>query len=151
MRTLQGLMLLVAAALLAACQPEDRRPGQWLSGEPTAFPEDWSFARDVPEIALEVHTPYFIPHSVTIWCAELDGDLYVAAGRPEEKNWPGWVDDDPRVRLRVGEELIEASLVPLSDEALIRRIQAVQVQKYQLPEPTGPVTARYWRVAPREA
>ena len=145
-------MLLVAAtALLMACQPEDRRPGQWLSGTPTPYPDDWTFAHAFPEIALEVSTPYLIPHSITIWCAAVDGDLYIAAGRPETKNWPDWVDADPDVRLRVGEALYEARLVPLEDEALIRRVMAVQAEKYGFEMPSGPTGSRYWIVTPRAA
>ena len=145
------LLALVFILVLAGCQPEDRRPGQWIGGEAKPYPEDWGFADAFQEIALEVNTPYFIPHSVTIWCATLNGTLYIAASRPEEKRWPGWVDDDPRVRLRIGDAVYEAQLVPLADEALIRQVVAVQSAKYGFDMPSGPTGARYWRVAPRGA
>jgi len=149
--TERWLPLLIAAVLTLSfgCQPDNQRPGLWLSGEPKAFPTDWTFAAPVGEIALEVSTPYFIPHSVTIWCAALDGDLYVAASRPSEKHWPGWVDDDPDVRLRIEGDLFEARLEPLSDPELTRRVMMVQSKKYGFPMPSGPTDTRYWRVAPR--
>jgi hypothetical protein len=143
------IALLGAGILLAACQPEDRRPGQWLSGEPRSYPEDWSFAHAYPEIALEVQTPYFIPHSITIWCAAMDGNLYIAAGQPETKSWPDWVDADPDVRLRVEDDLYEARLEPLEDEALIMRVMALQAEKYGFEMPSAPTGTRYWIVAPR--
>lgn len=146
---LQSTLLLCLMVLLGGCGPSDRRPGLWLSGEVQAYPTDWTFADAHQEIALQVGTPYLLPHSVTIWCATLDGDLYLAASRPEEKNWPGWVDDRPDVRLKIGDGVYDARLVPLTDDALIRRVTAVQSQKYGFPMPEGPTGARYWRVAPR--
>lgn len=150
-RFLYSILLVSASALLVACQPEDRRPGQWLSGEPKAYPEDWTFAHAHPEIALEVSTPYLIPHSITIWCATLDGNLYVAAGRPETKTWPGWVDADPDVRIRVEDGVYEARLEPLEDEALIQQVMALQAEKYGFEMPSGPTGSRYWAVLPRSA
>lgn len=150
-RLCSAMLLVCVGALLVGCQPEDTRPGLWLSGEPAAYPEDWTFAHAYPEIALEVSTPYLLPHSITIWCAAMDGDLYIAAGRPETKNWPGWVDADPNVRIRVGDDLYEARLQPLQDEALIRRVMALQAKKYGFEMPSGPTGTRYWVVAPRRA
>lgn len=146
---LRFLLAVGAVLLLGGCEPADRRPGLWLSGEQTAYPADWTFADEYQEIELQVATPYLLPHSVTIWCATLDGDLYIAAGNPEEKHWPGWVDDNPDVRLKIGDALYEARLIPLDDEALIRRVLAVQSKKYGFPMPEGPTGARYWRVASR--
>jgi hypothetical protein len=143
------ISLLLLCLVLGACQPADERPGQWLSGTLKPYPQDWTFAAPVPEIALQVSTPYLIPHSVTIWCAVLDGALYVAAARPETKHWPGWVDKDPNVRIRIGEDLFDVRLVPLEDEALVRRVLAVQAEKYGFDMPAGPTGSRYWRVTPR--
>ena len=137
--------LVFTCLFICACQPEDRSPGLWLSGETKPFPADWSFTNEHREVALEV-TP---PHSITIWCAELDGDLYVAASRPDEKNWPGWVEKKPDVRIRVGNDIYDARLVQLSDQALISRIQTVQAAKYDLDPPSGPTTSRYWSVTPQ--
>jgi hypothetical protein len=135
------LLGLCAVLLLAACQPDNQRPGLWLSGEPVPYPDDWTFADQYKEIALEVGTPYLLRHSVTIWCATLNGDLYVAASRPEEKHWPGWVNEDPDVRIRIGDELFEARLEPLDDPDLIRQVVAVQAEKYGFDLPEGPTGA----------
>lgn len=143
----------LAAFVLAACNPADRRPGLWLTGEVADVPGDWSFTDAHKEIAVEVSTPYLIAHSVTIWCASLDGELYVGARAPETKNWPGWVDDDPNVRLGIDGKIYQVKLEPIDDDAaLLGRLLPVYAQKYQLP--TGPAPAdgprsRYWHVVAR--
>ena len=80
--------LVVAIALgfsLFACvDPEGQRPGMQLTGEVSDFPDDWGFSDAYREIAIEVATPYFISHSVTIWCAAQNNSLYVGARNPEE-------------------------------------------------------------------
>jgi len=142
---------LLALALLTACEPSDRRPGLWLRGEVQPFPADMSFTEQHQEIAIQVSTPYFIPHSVTIWCATLGNQLYVAAAEPETKNWPGWVADNPKVRLKIGGRLFEARLERVHDREEIERVQAVYAEKYGLdPSRGGEGDSRYWRVEPRD-
>ena len=128
--------------------PVDRRPGLWLSGDPAGTPDDWEFTDAHPEIAIEVATPYWIPHSVTIWCASVDGQLFVGARDPESKHWPGWVDANPTVRLGIAGQIYDAQLVPLEDAALLDRVRAAYRAKYDLPEPPpeGGPPVRYWRV-----
>ena len=138
----------VILCLLAACNPSDRTPGVWLRGEAAEFPADWAFSDAYPEVAVEVATPYFVRHSVTIWCAQLDGTLYIGAAAPEEKNWPGWVDDDPNVRLLVGESIYSAELVDVDDPMVIEPLLQAYKVKYDL-DSTGIFSegTRYWRVA----
>jgi hypothetical protein len=156
-------VLLPALLLLSCLDPSDRRPGTWLSGDVVAsdqLPTDWSFTDANKEIAIEVATPYKIPHSVTIWCAALDGTLYVGARDPDTKNWPGWVDDDADVRLGIDGKVYEVQLEPLMDTALsdsttLDRLRAAYAKKYALPAqpadaPLGSIPpTRYWRVGPR--
>jgi len=144
-----GAAFALSLVATACFSPEDQRPGLRLAGESVAIPADWSFTNDHKEISVEVQTPYFLPHSVTIWCGEVAGDLYLAAGGPAEKNWPGWVDDEPKVKLQIGESLYPVVLVPLVDEAEIAPVRAAFAKKYNLPDSGTGGTARYWRVAPR--
>jgi hypothetical protein len=149
----RGCTLVLLSLALVGCNPSDRRPGVWLSGESAAFPVDWSFTDAEKEIAIEVQTPYLLPHSVTIWCASLDGALYVAASNPDSKRWPGWVDEDPNVRLLVAGKLYEARLEPLTDTGTVDRLRAVYAAKYQLGGSGAGGDAlpsvRYWHVLPR--
>jgi hypothetical protein len=136
-------------ALLGCIGPSDQRPGLWLSGESAAFPEDWSFSDTTREAALEVRAPYGLPHSVTIWCVALDGALYIAARDPDEKRWPGWVEDRPDVRLRVEGLIYEGRLVRQDDATAIARVRRRYAAKYDLPDPPpeNVPPMRYWKVA----
>ncbi len=147
-----GTVIVIAAVLAGCFGPEDRRPGLHLRGEVVAdAPSDWAFTDAHREIAIEVHTPYLLPHSVTIWCATIDGELYLGARDPDTKRWPGWVDRDPDVRLGIGSKVYEVQLTSLEDSVHIKRVQQAYRSKYELParrEGEGP-PIRYWRVGPR--
>ena len=136
---------------LSACEPSDRTPGLRLSGEVTTFADDWSFTQEYQEIFVEVSTPYFVSHSVTIWCASLNGDLYIGARDPDSKNWPGWVDANPDIRLKIGDRLFDVRAKPLEDEETLVALRGVYAAKYDLPAPTAdtPVNTRYWQIVPR--
>ncbi len=117
-------LLFFSLFLLAACDPKDRRPGLWLSGELAAEPvTDWSFADEVPEIFVETRTWYRIPHSVTTVCVAHNGTLYVPSvyfegGEfPDARFWNRNVVRDPRVRLKIGERIFERQAVLVEDSA----------------------------------
>ena len=138
--------------VLAACNPHGQRPGTWLTGTHAAFATDWGFTANEHEIAIEVPTPYLIPHSVTIWCASMDGKLYVGASNPESKRWPKWADAQPNVRIKVGDSVYEVHLAQLSEADEIERLRAVYAEKYQLNAGSGVgaiPSVEYWRVEPR--
>ena len=144
---MRGAAWLAIFCLLSACEPQDDTPGLWLSGEEvSALPDDWTFTDDHREIAVEVSTPYLISHSVTIWCAQVGGTLYIGAAAPETKNWPGWVEDDPAVRLKIGDAVYGVRLDQLADDVEIAAVQAAYQQKYELETIGGGAPVRYWRV-----
>jgi hypothetical protein len=152
-RALRAAVAIALSTGFVACiDPSDQRPGLWLSGDPMqGFPESWSFSNDHREIAIEVQTPHLIPHSVTIWCAVVDDELYLGARNPEDKRWVGWVKRDPDVRLRIGETIFDAKLAVLDDADRTASVRAAYTEKYDLPASTeseGP-PMRYWRVRPR--
>ncbi len=151
---LKILLIAVLALLFQACgNPDGGTPGMALSGEEAAaFPTDWGFTDEIQEIAIEVHTPYLLRHSVTIWCASVDGKLYVAALDPESKHWPGWVGSNPDVRLAIGGKIYPATLVQLQNIEEIQPVATAYARKYnrELPDLNSDVPAvRYWRVEPR--
>ena len=90
-----------------------------------------------------MRTPYLLAHSVTVWCASLEGELYLGARNPESKRWPGWVDRDSRVRLRIADRVYQGTLEKLDDAATIERLRASYREKYAL-EQMAP-NVRYWR------
>lgn len=144
-----GLLLIVLCAM-SACEPQDSRSGFWLGGNlQSQFPADWSFSNDHKEVFIEVATPYLLPHSLTIWCVEVDGNLFIAASRPDEKRWPGWVADEPDVKLQIGDELYPVTLEVMTIDSEIEPVRRAYAAKYELAQASGIDTGRYWRVEPR--
>jgi hypothetical protein len=137
--------------LITGCQPSDQRPGLWLSGEQAlGYPDGWRFTDELHEIYVQVATPYFLPHSVTIWCAQLDGQLYIGARNPDTKNWPGWVEKNPQIILKAAGTLYDVSLQTVTDSAEIEQVKSAYAQKYNLTQTPGetPPAMRYWRINP---
>ena len=147
-----GALVALALAGAACFDPSGRRPGTRLSGEPAALPADWSFTDSEPEIAVEVSGFLGLPHSVTIWCASLDGALFIGARDPGSKRWPAWADADPNVRLGIDGRIYEVRLTPENDAGVLERLRPAYAAKYELPAPAPgeePPPVRYWRVGPR--
>ena len=132
------IALLVLAVLLAsACEPKDRRPGAWLSGETVeSLPDDWSFTSDYQEIFVETHPWYGVPFSVTTVVAPHGGKLYVPSIYSEEAPFPGtkyWnkvLAENPDVRLKIGERLYELRATHVQDVVEYRAGLAALAEKY---------------------
>ena len=108
------------------------RPGLWLKGEVVTSPvTDWSFVdkvehpgRSLNTVLVETRTPYFIPHSVRTVPFVRNGQLYIRSHQdrmdlkfPNDKSWTGNVARDPRVRIKIGDKLYEATMVLVADRA----------------------------------
>ncbi len=150
-RTIRLALAVSLAGALGCISPSDARPGLWLSGDLAATPGDWSFSDQQREIQVQVRTPYLVPHSVTVWCATIDGRLYTGARSPETKNWPGWAERSGEVRLRIAGRLYDVRLERIEDADLLTRIRAAYARKYDLPSPPDPASppVRYWAVTGR--
>jgi hypothetical protein len=146
------LGIVAAVVIVSACSPSDHTPGQWLRGNVVdTVPQDWTFTDEFKEIYVEVKTPYFIPHSVTIWCAQVDGKLFIGARDPETKNWPSWVDKNRDIRLKIGEDIYSVAAVDLTEEETLANVRSAYATKYDLSAPADgkPRKVRYWSVAAR--
>jgi len=108
------------------------RPGLWLKGEVVSTPvTDWSFVDKVEHpgqslntVLVETRTPYFIAHSVRTVPFPRDGQLYIRSHQhrmdlqfPNDKAWTSNVARDPRVRIKIGDKLYEATMVLIADRA----------------------------------
>src|SRR5437899_7162903 len=108
------------------------RPGLWLKGEVVSTPiTDWSFVdkvehpgRSINTVLVETRTPYFIPHSVRTMPFVRNGQLYIRSHQdrmdlqfPNDKSWTSNVARDPRVRIKIGDKLYEATMVLIADRA----------------------------------
>lgn len=108
------------------------RPGLWLKGEVVTTPiTDWSFVdkvehpgRSINTVLVETRTPYFIPHSVRTMPFVRNGVLYIRSHQdrmdlhfPNDKSWTANVARDPRVRIKIGDKLYEATMVLVADRS----------------------------------
>jgi hypothetical protein len=108
------------------------RPGLWLKGEVVRTPvTDWSFVTTAPHpgqslntVLIETRTRYFIPHSVRTIPTVRNGQLFLRSHQdrmdvafPYDKSWTSNVARDPRVRIKIGGKLYEATLVLVADRA----------------------------------
>jgi hypothetical protein len=116
------------------CPPRDKSlsckvPGLWLKGEPVTTPvTDWSFTDQIPQIKIQTQTPYLLPHSVTIWCAVYNGNLYVTSYRGRQ-----WVEDiirDPSVRLKIADKVFDRTLSIVDDPAEKAGVLQAKGRKY---------------------
>lgn len=127
------------------------------SGELVTGPEpDWTFARDIPEMELQLVDP---PQSRTIWLQVHDGKLYVVSGYMNSavgklwKHWPAQALEDGRAVIRIDGKRYERELVRiLDDRPLLDAIAAEVKRKYGAPL-TGDMAASgdawFFAVGPR--
>ena len=122
------------------------RPGLWLKGQLVTAPvTDWSFVNDVKHpgqslntILVETQTPYLIPHSVRVMPEVRNGQLFVRSHQdrmdrkfPYDKAWTADVARDPRVRIKIGGKLYNATLVLVADRAQAIQILGRNPETYQ--------------------
>lgn len=158
------LRMRVAAALVVAfmfglaqsgcAQPRDERPGYRLSGEVSpAHIKDWSFSNEIDEIFIQTTPWYGIPHSATIWCAEVDGQLYIGSYGPGgKKRWEHNVLRNPNAKLRLAGTLYEVTITPIADGGMGAALDAAYAKKYDMAEVFGEDIPEWWyyRVVQRD-
>jgi hypothetical protein len=137
--------ILAVAAIALGCQPEDERPGLWLSGEVVPEPvADWSFTREIDEILIETRPWYRIAHSTTIWCVELGGELYVGSYGDEKKTWEKNIESDPGAELAIEGRLYPVTLTPVTAPTRNQALDAAYAQKYDMAEVFGDELPDWW-------
>jgi hypothetical protein len=126
------------------CPPTDRSlsckvPGLWLKGELVTTPvTDWSFTDQIPQIKIQTETPFLLPHSVTIWCAVYNGNLYVTSYRGRQ-----WIENiirDPHVRLKIEDKVFDRTLSVVNDP--VEKAAVLQAKGRKYPQ---------WKVPPVSA
>jgi hypothetical protein len=154
------IIVLVAVLLLVSvtgfepkdCPPTDRSfsckmPGLWLKGEPVTTPvTDWAFTDQIPQIKIQTETPFLLPHSVTIWCAVYNGNLYVTSYRGRQ-----WVENiirDPQVRLKIADKVFDRTLSIVNDPAEKAAVLQAKGRKYPQWKVPAVSAATVFRVNP---
>jgi hypothetical protein len=146
-------VLILGLALLTAwsCQPKDERPGFGLRGPRASEPvRDWRFTDEIEEIAVQTRTWYGLPHSTTIWCAQIDGDLYVGSyGWEEDKEkdkkfWERNAARNPAARLRIDGVLYDVTVTPVDDPQLALALDLAYTSKYDMADVFGENLPDWW-------
>ncbi len=108
--------------------------GPLVDGELVTGPEpDWSFARDVGTIELQLLEP---PRSRLIWIAEHEGKIYVVSGYMDSflgnlwKKWPAQAVEDGRAILRIDGKRYERQLVRIITGDVVAGVAAEFSRKY---------------------
>ncbi len=147
---LQQAAILTLIISISACQPADETPGFWLNGEVVEHTvDDWTFTNSVEEIFIQTKTWYLLPHSTTIWCGEMSGELYVGSYADEQKYWESNVLLNPDARLQINGLLYDVSVTPVSDTLAIANLDVRYAAKYNMAEVFGENLPqwRYYRVS----
>ena len=154
------VIVLVAVLLLMSvtgfepkdCPPTDRSlsckvPGLWIKGEPVTTPvSDWSYTDQIPQIKIQTQTPFLLPHSVIIWCAVYNGNLYVTSYRGRQ-----WVENivrDPHVRLKIADKVFDRSLSMVDDPVEKAAVLQAKGRKYPQWKVPAVSAATVFRVNP---
>jgi len=139
LKPVRGLAVFLVLLLLAlpGCSPIGPFPGGHLSGElgPRNI-EDWSFAADEERLQLETRPED--PYSVNTWFVALGPSLYLATSPiagptdPAERGWVANVLQDPRVRIRLGDQIYERVANRLSDTSESAKALEALKTKYDI-------------------
>ena len=131
------LILLLVVLRATGLDPHERIPGLWLNGDLVTTPvADWSFTDEFQTVKVQTNTWYLLPHSVTTYCVAYNGQLYLTsvyrAGLeyPHGKNWTANVARDPRVRIKIGNQLYDRTLSYVTDPAEKAAVLEVKAKKY---------------------
>ena len=127
----------ILSLLIVGYEPQDQSPGLWLTGELATEPvADWSFTEQHEEIFVQTRSPWLIPHSVTTYCATYNDSFYLFSAYygggdfPDLRRWNKNVVRDPRVRLKIGDQLFDQRVSYIDDESIRMPVHQAFVDKY---------------------
>ena len=108
--------------------------GPLIAGELVTGPEpDWSFARDIRIIELQLLEP---PRSRTTWLVEHEGKIYIACGYMAStigrlwKQWPVEAERDGRAIVRIEGKRYQRTLVRIKTGSVLDGVTAELNRKY---------------------
>ena len=123
----RSLLILMIATITSGCGPLVMLPGGELSGTVRPSPSDWAFSDAFKTVQLETRPSD--PYSVNIWGVGVGSRFYVAAGDSGSR-WARHLLEDPRVRLRLGDQLFELRATPTEDGGERDAFLAAAKRKY---------------------
>lgn len=122
---LGGLAFWIASLGVGPCGPI---AGGALSGNVVEEPvTDWSFVNQVPRCSVEVRPGS--PHSVTVNCMSLQGELYVSCSECEGKRWSAYALADAAGRIRIGDDVHPVTLRRVEEPARLDAVWKARAAK----------------------
>lgn len=127
--SLRCLSLAFLTALAAAgCEPTFVFAGGELDGTEQPLPPNWDFSTDVDTVQIETRPTD--PYSVNVWGVSLDRNFYVAASDAEDAAWARAIEAEPRVRLRIGDDIYRLLAQRTDDPAELADVTDAYLDKY---------------------
>lgn len=124
------LILVLVVLSITGLGPHNRTPGLWLKGNVVTTPvTDWSFTDSLPVVQLQTRSWYLLPHSVNINCLDYNGQLYLVSVYPGSA-WNANVQRDPHVRLKIGNNIYERTVMLVTDPAEQQGVMEARHAKY---------------------
>ena len=130
------LILVLVVLRVTGLDPQERRPGLWLTGDVVTTPvTDWSFVAQYPTDKLQTRSWYLLPHSVTTNFIVSNGQLYLTSiflpgTFPQSKSWTTNIVRDPQVRVKFGNQLFDCNLSVVTDPAEKAPLIEAYAKKY---------------------
>ena len=149
--------LVVALVVLSVIglDPRERRPGLWLRGQLVSAPvTDWSFTDKYPNVFVQTRSWYGLPHSVTTTLTAHGSRIYLTsvyrpgAQFPRDRLWNQNVLRDPRVRLKIGEQVFDRRVTLVTDPAEKGAVLVTKARKYPRQRAADPSLVHVFRVEP---
>ncbi len=117
-------LIAICTIILTGCtQPFIGVPGGKLSGSDATPPGSWGAVPDVVQMETRPDDPY----SVNIWAVSKDNHLYVGT---QDATWVPFIQQDPRVKIKIDERLYSLTALEVKDPAEIDRVISVYSSKY---------------------
>jgi hypothetical protein len=100
-----------------------RIPGLWLRGNLVTTPvADWSWTDQYLNARIQTRTRYLLPYSVSTYPVAYNGQLYFTSvygptlpPYPHGRHWNENIARDPHVRIKIGDNLYDRTLVYVTD------------------------------------
>jgi hypothetical protein len=113
-------------------------PGLWLRGNVVTTPvADWSFTDQYPNAKVQTRDRFGIAYSVATYCVSYNGQLYLTSvyqpgtpPYPRGRHWNENIARDPHVRIKIGDNLYDRTLVYVTDPAERAAVIQNKAKKY---------------------
>ena len=118
----------LAALVAAGCEPTFVFAGGELAGTERPVPPSWEFTKDFNTVQIE--TRPIDPYSVNVWGVNVGRSFYVAASDASDAAWARAIETEPRVRLRVGDDIYPLLATRTEDPTELDDVIDAYIVKY---------------------